>query len=145
MPALTATDTAVRARLRLVLLRLARRIRQEAGAGVTPSQLSALSSINYLGPVRLGSLAEHERISKPSVTRIVAALEETGYVERRRDSDDGRSFLVAVTPAGARVLEQSRDRADAYLARQLAALAPEDRAAVERSVPILEKLLEVEA
>lgn len=135
-------DAATRARLRLVLVRLARRIRQEAGAGVTPSQLSALSCVARLGPLRLGQLAEHERISKPSVTRIVANLEETGYVERRRCEDDGRSSWVAVTEEGQQVLAESRERADAYLARQLDALPPGDAGAVVDAVELLERLLE---
>lgn len=128
-----------------MLVRLARRLRQEAGEGVTPSQLSALATIGRAGPIRLGALAEHERISKPTLTRIVAALEDSGYVERQPDPADGRCARVAVTAAGRRMLAAARDRSDAYLARGLADLSGEERARLAAAVPALERLLEVGA
>lgn len=130
-------------RLRLAVVRLARRIRQEAGTGVTLSQLSALSTIGRAGPLRLGELAEHERISNPTVTRIVAGLEDAGYVERRADPADRRCVRVALTAEGRQVLEASRHRADAYVGTRLAQLTAQQRDHLESALPALERMLEV--
>ena len=76
---------AIAARLRVSATRLARQLRQESEPGLTPSQLSALTSVEHNGPLTLGRLAEHERVAPPSVTKIVTKLEEAGLVERRLD------------------------------------------------------------
>lgn len=133
------------ARLRLCVARLARRVRQHAEPGITPSQLSALTTVARWGPLRLGALAERERISKATLTRLVARLEEAGYLERTPDPDDGRGAVVAVTDAGHRLLEVIAERADAYLDRQVAALSHDERAVLTDAVPVLERLLQVKA
>jgi DNA-binding MarR family transcriptional regulator len=133
------------ARLRLVLLRLARRIRQQAETAVTPSQLSALSTVERDGPLRLGALAERERIGKSTLTRIVAALEDAGCVDRAPDRGDGRCAVISISEDGRALLAASRQRADAYLAGQVAALTVEERSVLEAAVPVLERLLEVPA
>ena len=75
----SATDTAaMAARLRLSATRLARRLRQESGAGLSPSQQSALAVIANHGPLTLGALAEHERVAPPSITKVVSKLECDG-------------------------------------------------------------------
>src|SRR5207248_11562840 len=97
-------DTDLAARLRLAITRLARRLRQQAEGEVTPSQLSALSSVERLGPVTLGELAAVERVQPPSMTRIVAGLEEAGLVARKVDERDRRIARVPTTVAGQRLL-----------------------------------------
>ena len=147
----TAADTsasiplAAVAELRLVLLRLGRRIRQQADSGLSPSQLSALSAIARHGPLRLGDLARRERIGKSSVTRVVAKLESKGNIERQSDPDDGRCARVVVTRSGQQLLEESGRRADAYLARQVAALTPEEQERLQSAIPVLQRLLDVRA
>lgn len=133
--------------LRLVTSRLARRLRQHATVTetMTPSRLSALMTIQRRGPLRLGELAARERIGKSSVTRLVAKLEDAGFVERVVDPDDRRSSRVATTPLGDRLVARTNELADAYLTRQLAQLAPEDRAAIDAALPALERLLQVRA
>src|SRR5207253_8526736 len=86
--ALATDPSEVAARLRLSATRLARRLRQEADAGLTPSQLSALAVVDCKGPLTLGSLAEHERVAPPSITKVVARLEAEGLVERTSDAAD---------------------------------------------------------
>src|SRR5690349_10908404 len=98
------------ARLRLSATRLARRLRQEADAGLTPSQLSALAVIANHGPLTLGALAEWERVAPPSATKIVNHLEAAGLVVRTGDPDDRRVTLVATSDAGAALLAESRRR-----------------------------------
>lgn len=117
-------------------------MRQRADTGVTPSQLSALSALDRHGPSRLGDLAVHEQIGKSTLTRIVAALTEAGYVERTPDAEDARCSRVAVSPEGRALLASSRQRADAYLATRVAALPADDRARLAAALPVLEHLLE---
>ena len=125
-----------------MITRTARRLRQEAGSGLSPSLGSALASIDRHGPVTPSALAECERVRRPTITRILGRLEEAGLAERAGDPGDRRSSLVTATPAGRELLREQRNRKDAYLARRLAALGHEDRATLERAAAILERLLE---
>lgn len=138
-------DLAFVAELRLVLHRLGRRIRQRADAGLTPSRMSALSTIARHGPLRLGDLGAREGVGKSSITRIVARLEQDGHIDRIDDPNDGRGALVTITPAGRDLLGAANARAEAYLARQVAALPPGDRDALTAALPVLQRLLAVTA
>jgi DNA-binding MarR family transcriptional regulator len=135
-------DLAVR--LRLAIARTARRLRQEAGEELSPSQTAALATIDRHGPLTPSEVAVRERIQRPTVTRIIARLEARGLVQRARDPQDGRSSLVALTPAGRELLARGRTRKDAYLARRLRELDAEERATLQRAAAILERLLEEE-
>ena len=135
-------DTDLVARLRLGVLRLSRRLRQQSGDAITPSQLSVLAKVERSGPISLGDLAVSEAVQPPSITRIVAALEDTGLVTRRTDAKDRRSSVVVVTAAGRRRLARIRSNRDAWLACRLAELSPAERSALERALPILERLVE---
>jgi DNA-binding MarR family transcriptional regulator len=129
-------------RLRLVVARLSRRLRQEANEGATPSQLAALATVERHGPITLGDLAGHERVRPPTMTRIVAGLEDTALVRREIDPSDRRVARVTITPDGSRLLARSRNRKDAFLASLLGHLDADDLEVVERAVPILERLVE---
>jgi DNA-binding MarR family transcriptional regulator len=129
-------------RLRLVLMRLARRLRQQADTGATPSQLSALSTLDRLGALPLGELAAAEGIGPSTLTRIVAALEADDLVERKAHAEDRRVSLVSVTRKGRRLLNSGRSRGNAYLARRVEALDPAGVASLTTAVPVLERLLE---
>jgi DNA-binding MarR family transcriptional regulator len=136
-------DTAeLAARLRLAVTRLARRLRQEAEAGITPSMLSALSSAERQGPVTMRDLCAAEQVQPPTMTRIVAALVAAGLVVRGADAEDGRVVWVKVTPEGRHLLERSRRRKEAYLARALRGLDPADLASLEAAAVILERITE---
>jgi DNA-binding MarR family transcriptional regulator len=127
--------------LRLVVMRLARRLRQEAGADITLSQFSALATVERRGPVSLKELAVVERITPPSVTRITTCLEERGLVVRTADAADRRVARLAITDSGRLLLEQTRSRRDAYLAERLQALSPPELQALSQALPILEGLI----
>jgi DNA-binding MarR family transcriptional regulator len=129
-------------RLRLVIGRLSRRLRQQAGGEISASQLSALSSVQRLGPVTLGELAAVEQVRPPTMTRIVAQLEAAGLVERRVDPSDRRFARVELSPAGRDRLQRIRTRKDAYLVRRLATFAPAELDILGRAAPLLERLLE---
>src|ERR671919_1328631 len=108
-------------RLRWAITRMARRLRQEAGVDLGPSQVAALASVDRRGPLSPSELAEIERIKRPTVTRIVRHLEEAGLVERVRDPADGRASILSVTAEGRALLKRLRERKTAYLAKRLAA------------------------
>jgi len=130
--------------LRLAVTRTARRLRQEAGQDLSPSQGAALACIDRHGPLTPSELAARERVQRPTATRMIARLEEGGLVTRTADVNDGRSCLVAVTPAGHDLLAALRDRKDAYLERRLRELDTDERAALARAAEVLERLLEEE-
>jgi DNA-binding MarR family transcriptional regulator len=130
--------------LRLAVMRLARRLRQQTEGEVTASQLSALASLNRLGPLTLGALAAVERVRPPTMTRIVGHLESAGLVVRRPAPGDRRSAQVELSPAGRELLDRSRTRKDAYLAERLATLAPAEVAVLRQAAAALERLLEAD-
>jgi DNA-binding MarR family transcriptional regulator len=132
------------AHLRLVITRTARRLRQQAGTDLGPSQISALASIERHGPLTPSELAEIERIQRPSATRIVARLEEAELVERVADPLDRRSFTVGINAAGGALMNKLRTRKNAYLAKRLRGLDEADLATLDRAAEILEDLLEGE-
>ena len=141
MSTATHVDTAaLAARLRLGVTRLARRLRQEAEAGITPSMLSALSSAERRGPLTMRDLCAAEQVQPPTMTRIVAALVEAGLVVREADKADGRVAWVRVTTEGRRLLERSRRRKEAYLAKALRALEPRELEHLETAAGVLERL-----
>src|SRR6266545_777708 len=129
-------------RLRLVVTRLARRLRQQSDAAISPTQAAALATIERRGPLALGELAETERVQPPTITAAVDRLETQGLVARRRDPDDRRVARVEVTRAGRKLLEQTRARTSAYLERRIDELSARDRATLERAADILERVLE---
>jgi DNA-binding MarR family transcriptional regulator len=136
--------TELAAQLRLAVARTARRLRQEATVGLSPTLTSALVSVERHGPLTPSELAARERIQRPTDTRLIAALEARGLVVRTGDPADRRSSLIAVTAAGAALLSEVRTRKDAYLARRLRELPVEDRATLARAADLLERLLEEE-
>jgi DNA-binding MarR family transcriptional regulator len=138
----TSAENELASRLRHAIARSARRLRQEAGTDLSPTLTAALSTIERFGPLTPTELAARERVQRPTVTRVACRLEEQGLVSRAPDPADGRSALITVTPAGRDVLEAIRTRKDALLSERLEALAPEDRATLERAAALLEGMLE---
>ena len=140
MQIIATPDLAVR--LRLAITRTSRRLRQEAGTGLSPSLTAALATIDNHGPLTPSELATRERVQRPTATRLVARLEELGVLQRAADPADRRSSLLSVTPEGRALLEEMRGRKTAYLARRVEKLEPEERATLDRAAAILERLLE---
>jgi DNA-binding MarR family transcriptional regulator len=133
----TAIDAA---RLRVSVLRLARRLRKHDLAGLTPSQLSTLATVGQQGPVRLGDLAASERIAPSTLTRLISALEDRGYVRREAAPADARAYLVTVTDEGQEALERIRREATSMLTDILRELPPDQLAALSAALPALEQL-----
>jgi DNA-binding MarR family transcriptional regulator len=122
---------------------MARRLRQEGvpGRSLSLSQSSALGTINMYGPLTPSKLAEREQLARPGVTRMLARLESAGLVRREDDVDDGRSYLVSVTPLGKAVMNAARERSNAYLAAALESCNEEELAALEAAAQLVERIL----
>jgi DNA-binding MarR family transcriptional regulator len=129
------------AALQEAALRLIRRIRKHSEIELTLSKMSALSTLQRIGAMRVGDLARREQISKSSATRLIAKLEEMGYLARDIDPSDGRSFQVTITARGHELLAESRRRANEYLAGEIERLSEEDRTALLEALPALQALV----
>src|SRR2546423_3944308 len=142
MPTATSRNdaAAMAARLRLSATRLARQLRQQADAGLSPSQLSALSAIEQLGPVTLGALADYERVAPPSVTKVVTKLEAAGLVRRHPDATDRRVVRVSTTAHGNALLARIRQRKTMWLTARLGALDPAERDRLSAALDVLDAL-----
>ena len=136
-PATDLDTAALAARLRLSITRMARQLRQTADSDLSPTQGSVLATISAHGPLSLGDLAERERVASPTITKVIAGLHERGLVSKTTDPDDRRFVRVELTPEGTALLERSRARKNAWLARQLRDL---DADSLERLVAATEVL-----
>jgi DNA-binding MarR family transcriptional regulator len=129
-------------RLRVAIARVSRSLRRHELAGLTPTQLSALATVEQAGPVRLGDLAAAEKIAPSTLTRLVTVLEERGYVERHPVPGDARASTLVVTPEGHAILEQIRRESTILLADNLRTLSPDQLAALAAALPALEQIAE---
>jgi DNA-binding MarR family transcriptional regulator len=133
---------ALAAHLRISVFRTARRLRYQGDAGVTPTLLAALATIERHGPMTPGDLAAHEHVRKPTTTRIVASLLELGMIERTPDPLDGRVAWVQITAAGSTVLQRVRRRNDAFLSTWLKRLTPDEIDTLAQAAALLDRLTE---
>jgi DNA-binding MarR family transcriptional regulator len=127
--------------VRDAITRLNRRVRQTRPVGdLTATQLNALTSLELAGALSPRELADVERVQPPTMTKIVAKLEERGLVQRSPHPTDGRQVILAATEAGRAVLAQFERARDEWLASRLAELRPEERDTLRRAAEILRKL-----
>ena len=142
MPAAASTIdvAALASRVRLGVTRLARKLRREGDPGVTPTLLAALSTIERHGPMTAGSLASHEQVEKPTVTRLLSVLEERMLIERTPDPLDGRVAWLSISATGRKLLQRTRRRKDEYLVKRIRDLSSEDQATLKDAVEILDRL-----
>jgi DNA-binding MarR family transcriptional regulator len=144
-PQQTRSDAGLASALRISVSRLARRLRAERLAkglepGLSDTQLAALGALERHGAMTPGELADHEKVQPPSMTRVIAALEERGLVMRGPHATDRRQVELTATEPGRTVVQQSRKLREAWLAKRLRELTPQDRATLRAAAPILEKL-----
>jgi DNA-binding MarR family transcriptional regulator len=136
------TDTGLASELRFSVARLSRRLRNEREPG-NPLSVGALSALGILfreGECTIGTLAAHERVQPPSMTRTVNCLVEDGYATRRASESDGRQVLVDLTDKGREILLADRRRRDAWLAQRLRELTPDERAILREAAPLIQRL-----
>jgi DNA-binding MarR family transcriptional regulator len=126
--------------------RLARRLRVERTVpdlgepSLSDTQLAALAALDRHGAMTPGELAEHEKVQPPSMTRVIAALVDSGLVTRAPHPTDRRQVILTASPNGRDLVSKARRRRDVWLASRLAGLSPQERAALRAAAPILEKL-----
>ena len=135
----TAQD--MTARLYVAIGRLSRSLRRSGTPGLGHGSLSALSTLISCGEMRLGDLAAKEGVAAPTMSRIVAGLVETGYVQRTPDPADRRAWLVAATGEGERMVSGVRSTRVQELRRRIERLDEDQRHALMAALPALEQLL----
>jgi DNA-binding MarR family transcriptional regulator len=139
---LTRTDAGLASALRVSVMRLSRRLRNERDESeeLTANQLAVLGWLARRGALSLGELAAAEKVQPPSMTRTVTCLADKGLVRRDPHPTDGRQVLVSLTDRADKVIEESRRRKDAWLAHRLRELTPAERQTLRDAASILERL-----
>jgi DNA-binding MarR family transcriptional regulator len=128
--------------LRGGVMRFSRRLRRERPdyTDLSVSHLSALASLDKAGALSPRELAAVERVQPPSMTRIIARLEDRGLVARTPHATDGRQVVLALTPAGTDLIAESRRLREAWLAERLAALTDAERTTLRDAAALLDRL-----
>jgi DNA-binding MarR family transcriptional regulator len=140
------SDAGLATALRISVSRLARRLRVERIAqgsiaqALSDTQLAALATLERHATMSPGELADHEKVQPPSMTRVITALEERKLVTRMPHPTDGRQVVLTVTAEGRALVHQARRLREAWLAKRLQELTPQERATLRAAAPILEKL-----
>ena len=127
-------------RLRLAVTRLARQLRQTSDSDLSPTQSAVLATLANHGPVTLGELAELERVASPTITKVTGILQERGLVVKVTDPHDRRFVRVELTDEGHALVDRSRARKTAWLARQLQDLSPAELEQLAAATDVLEAL-----
>jgi DNA-binding MarR family transcriptional regulator len=122
-------------------MRLARRLRnQRTDDSLSLSQLAALGTLSRHGALTPSELAAHERVQPPSMTRLLAKLEDAGLVTRTAHPTDGRQVLVAVSTEGLARIKADRRQRDAWLTQRMRDLPAEDLEVLRRAAAVLGRL-----
>jgi DNA-binding MarR family transcriptional regulator len=108
--------------------------------GLSLTAAATLTTLRRSGPSRLTELAVTEGVSQPSMTALVGRLADQGLVQRRADPADRRAVLIALTPAGADLLDRRREDRAARLAGPLDGLSDDDVRAITDALPALARL-----
>jgi DNA-binding MarR family transcriptional regulator len=140
--AMSRTNTGLSSALRVSVMRLARRLRNERDASddMSSNQIAVLFTLNRTGPMTIGDLAAEEKVQPPSMTRTVASLVLKGLVQRDAHITDRRAVMISITEAGRSVIEETRRRRDAWLHQRLCELTPAQRQILRDAAPVLELL-----
>ncbi|MEV8094281.1 MarR family transcriptional regulator [Kitasatospora sp. NPDC085879] len=141
MPEMSEDDLAAVSQLRSSTMRLARRLRnQRVEESLSPTEMGVLGTLARCGSATPGELARREHVQPPSMTRIIAMLEEKGLVRREPHPDDRRQVVVSSTEQAETILMESRRRRNAWLAELAEGLSEEEWALVRAAAPALYKL-----
>ncbi|TKG68420.1 MarR family winged helix-turn-helix transcriptional regulator [Prauserella endophytica] len=136
-----AHDRSLASHLRLSVVRLNRRLRaQRTSEDLSLTQISALSTLHKCGAMTPGQLAAKEGVQPPSMTRVIAALEELAYVERTPHPTDGRQAIVAITDKGLEYVHATISAREAWLDGKLAELSGEEREVLSRAAEIIDRM-----
>jgi DNA-binding MarR family transcriptional regulator len=121
--------------------RLNRRLRQARPVGeLTQNQISVLHSLELAGALTPRELADAERVQPPTMTKVLAKLEERGLVQRTPHPTDGRQVILSATPAGRAVMSEQRRVKDEWLTRKLGGLPAQERETLRQAAEILDRI-----
>lgn len=139
---MTVTGSGNDDELRMMLQRVARRIRNNRADGaMSDTQMGVLFHLET-SPAAPSQLAERERVTPPSMNRTLNALEVAGFVRRTPDPDDARKVIVTLTTQGAEVIAETRRLRATWFNTRLAELTPDERAMLEAVIPVLRRIAE---
>jgi DNA-binding MarR family transcriptional regulator len=135
---------AVASEVRMSVMRLARRLRQQRpDHGLSLTRLAVLSRLDREGPATVTALALAERIQPQSMTRAVAELEQRGLLERSPHPSDRRQVVLRISDAGMDLLAADRRQRDEWLAVAMAdTLTPVEQELVRLASSLLDRLAE---
>lgn len=122
--------------------RLTRLAATATGSTESPAIWRTLGVLRDLGPMRLGELARVSRVSQPTMTKLVNALDERGWVRRIADDQDARAWLISADRRGLAALAAWRAELAGQLAPRFADLDDHETAALERAVAIVRERLD---
>jgi DNA-binding MarR family transcriptional regulator len=139
---LARTDAGLASALRISVMRLSRRLRNERDASddLTANQLAVLGTLFREGPLTVGDLAAAEKVQPPSMTRTVSCLAEKQLINRDPHPTDKRVVVVSLNDAGQAVIIESRRRKEAWLNHRLKELSAAERQILRDAAPIIERL-----
>ena len=128
--------------LRMLLQRVARRIRNNLADGtMSDAKMGVLFRVE-VDPATPSQLAERERVTPPSMNRTLNALEDAGLIARHPDPHDARKVIVTITESGLALIHETRRLRTAWFTQQLAQLTPDERGSLEAVIPVLRRIAE---
>ena len=74
------------------------------------------------------------------MTRVIAALEEAGWVSRRDHPTDGRQSIIELTAAGEQLLAAEASARERWLNKRLAELTEEERATLAKAAALIDRM-----
>jgi DNA-binding MarR family transcriptional regulator len=141
-PAPGIDSTKIATQLNSVAIHLLRRLhREDAALGLSGARLSALSVLVFGGPRTIGKLAEAEGVTPPSMTRLVAAMETEGLVQRAPSSTDARAVIIRATAQGEEIMLRGREQRVVALTGWLSSLDRDELNTLEHAAELLERIL----
>jgi DNA-binding MarR family transcriptional regulator len=134
----------VGAALRLIIGRIARRLRQNHEVGeLTLSEVSVLSRLEREGASTPSALAEHERVRPQAMATTLAALEERGLLDRRPDEFDGRRVVMTLTEQGrTTVLHRRSESVERLITVLENEFSADELRTLDAALPLLDRLAE---
>ena len=110
-------------------LRLHRRVmvRTLGGQGAHPGQAFCLRLLSANDGITQRDIADELHLSRPTVSKMLQAMEKAGAVERRPDENDQRLTRVYVTDVGRRLEKKLRAVSAGYIMETIGTLPEQDR------------------
>jgi DNA-binding MarR family transcriptional regulator len=102
--------------------------------GLTTAQYTALSVLERRDGLTSAELARRSFVRPQTMHEMITALDERGFIERRRDPGNGRVLLISLTPQGRAMLEAYDQQVQLLEDRMLAGITPRRRADLASSL-----------